>query len=700
MSEPTRPAAGRRTLVVDNHDSFTWNLVHLLAGVTGREPVVVANDDPSWDPALARGFDAVVLSPGPGRPQRASDVGHCRAVLAQPEVPVLGVCLGHQAIAYAHGATVALAPEPRHGRLSRVSSPGTGLFAGVPDGFTVTRYHSLAVTDLPPELEPLAWSEDGVLMALQHVSLPRWGVQFHPESVCSEHGALLLENVLQLVPPLPAPRVELRAPADTPARVRRLRVHARRVDVACSAEVVFDALFRGEPGAFWLDSRDPDLPDGPPGRAAVVGAPSGPLGRVATVDVHAGTVTVDGRVLAQPDPLAWLEADLAGLDVELPALPSDFALGWVGYLGYGLGSDALRSRHRPALPDAVLVFADRAVVLEGRTPWLLALSDDQTVDEAEEWLQATESVVRGLAGRAVPEPRRPVVRGPGGRPARHALRHGRAAYVALVERCQQEIRAGETYEACLTNELVSDAQLDPWEGYRWLRRSNPSPAGAYLTAGGVAVLSASPERFLRIDRTGRVESRPVKGTRPRGADPEADAALARGLATAEKDRAENLMVVDLVRHDLGRTAGLGSVRADDLFRVETWPMAHQLVSTVTAQLRDGVHPVACVRAAFPGGSMTGAPKERTMALLDELEQGPRGVYAGAVGSFSLSGAVDLSIVIRTVVVAGGTTTYGVGGAVVALSDPAAEWEETLVKLRPALDLLGATLDDVEGTRPG
>ncbi|MEU3351868.1 aminodeoxychorismate synthase component I [Streptomyces sp. NPDC037389] len=687
-----------RTLLVDNYDSFTYNLFHYLSEVNGEEPEVIHNDDPAWRPELLGAFDNVVLSPGPGTPHRPADFGFCAEIAAEGRIPVLGVCLGHQGMALAHGARVGRAPEPRHGRVSPVRHDGTGLFEGLPSPLDVVRYHSLAVTDLSPDLEPTAWSPDGVVMALRHRTLPLWGVQFHPESISTQGGHRVLENFRKLTElhqrATNTPRAATRTPRTAPAPAghaptRRLRVLTESLPTHWDPEVVYDRLFRTGNHPFWLDS---SRSGGPLGELSVMGDASGPLARVATADVARGTVTVTATTeparTVPGDFLTWLEEDLRAARAETPGLPFDFALGWVGYLGYELKADCEgNAAHRPAEPDAVMVFADRAVVFDHRTDTthLLALAEDTDEAPARAWLRTTADLLAGTAGHA-PGPCDPPVE-PGTTGIR--LRHDRDTYLKLIAACQEEIKAGETYEVCLTNMIEAEADLDPWQAYRFLRRTSPAPFAAFLDFADLSVLSTSPERFLRIDRNGLMESKPIKGTRPRGGCAEEDAALVAELASCEKDRAENLMIVDLVRHDLGRCAEIGSVTASPVFQVESYATVHQLVSTVRARLREDGCAVTGVRSAFPGGSMTGAPKIRTMQIIDRLEDGPRGVYSGAIGYFSLTGAADLSIVIRTVVLSGGNLRYGVGGAIIALSDPEAEFEETAVKATPLLKLLGA-----------
>ncbi|MQA81429.1 MAG: aminodeoxychorismate synthase component I [Streptosporangiales bacterium] len=462
----------------------------------------------------------------------------------------------------------------------------------------------------------------------------------------------------------------------------RLRVDA--LDFSVDAEAAFAACFRDSPHAFWLDSSRPG-----DSRAhwSFLGDASGPYARVVTADVWAGTVTErsGGDTWTKQEPFFdWLAREHRRDDVDVSGVDLPFRLGWVGYLGYELKAECGGARvHRSPDPDAALLFADRMLAVDtaGGRAYLAALDDGSA--EVSAWFAGMRRRLASLERSA------PAVTRPSGR-ARLRLRHGRAAYLALVERCQDAIAAGDTYEVCLTNLAEASVDLDPWEAYRFLRRAAPAPYAGYLRFGDRTVLSTSPERFLAVSAAGVAESRPIKGTRPRGSDVAEDAGLAAELAASSKDRAENLMIVDLVRNDLARVARPGSVEVTGLFDVESYATVHQLVSTVRARLRADRSAIDCVRAAFPGGSMTGAPKLRTMEILDELEAGARGVYSGVFGWFGIDGALDLAMVIRTVVLSPGSVRYGVGGAIVADSDPAAEYEETAVKATPLLRLLDTT----------
>lgn len=695
-----------RTLLIDNYDSFTYNLFHILAQINGRPPTVISNDDSRFSLSDLRSYDNVVISAGPGDPRNHADFGLCAEVIRHTHIPLLGVCLGHQGIATAYGASVVRADEPVHGRLVRIRHTGHGLFTGLPDQLDVVCYNSLVVDALPPSLALDASTADGVVMALSHRHKAQWGLQFHPESACTEHGSQLLENFARrTVDDHPAARRD-RAPEAIKADrsfvpdpvLATARMEVRQVHMACSAEELFGRIRTTSGASVWLDGSQSDHDRG---RFTIMGAAAADDLRHVTADVSSGTVTVrDGqecRVLHQPF-FDWLRDELMTYQIEAPPLPFDFTLGWVGYLGYELKAEcAAVSPHRSALPDAALVFLDRAVVIDHHenVAYLLALCplagpDTRVLQWFEQTQAAASASADGPATCHQPDT--------GFELALHA-RHSRDQYLSLVGRCQELIAAGETYEVCLTNTITGAGRLDSLRAYKTLRAQNPAPFGAFLQLPGADVLSTSPEQFIRITADGEVESRPIKGTRGRGATATEDAAVRGELGASEKDRSENLMIVDLVRHDLGRTAAIGSVHADQLFEVETFATVHQLVSTIRSRLGSGATSVDCVRAAFPPGSMTGAPKLRTMSILDDLEAGPRGVYSGAIGYFSLNGAVDLSVAIRTLVVEPDQVTYGVGGAIVALSDPEAEYHETMVKAAPLLRLLGGAPFPQHGESP-
>jgi para-aminobenzoate synthetase len=662
-----------RTLLIDNHDSFTYNLFQLLAEVNGREPLVVRNNEATWEELEGLGLDNVVVSPGPGRPDAAADFGVCAEAIRRCEKPLLGVCLGHQGIGWLEGGEVEPAPEPMHGHVVEIEHDGSPLFAGTPSPFQATRYHSLALArPLPPTLREIATS-GGVPMAVEHRERPQWGLQFHPESIATPQGKRLLENFRDLTPRREGP-VAFRSQRETKAAPGSLTaLEVRRLDGLPDAEAAFVALYGESESAFWLDSSRP----GARARFSFMGDSSGSLAELIT---HAcNSHNLENSIF---DRLKFRAAQLR--PAELPDLPFEFDCGFVGYLGYELKAECgYVSRHESEQPDAAFLFADRVLAFdhEAQCTYLLCLHRPDEEEAAEAWLDTTARRLDALraGGESGGGPHLQVGPPPDTPPSTLALSRTREQYLADVEASLGHLLAGDSYEICLTDELSLSTDADPLNLYRRLRRANPAPFAAYLRFGDLAVLSSSPERFLRVSRGGEAEARPIKGTSRRGAAPAEDAELAAALAADEKNRAENLMIVDLLRNDLGRVCEVGSVEVPQLMETETYETVHQLVSAVRGRLRSEVTAADAARACFPPGSMTGAPKLRTTEILDRLEGAARGVYSGAIGWFGLGGGADLAVAIRTIVLSDGRATIGAGGAVVLQSDPEREYEEMLLK---------------------
>jgi para-aminobenzoate synthetase len=357
--------------------------------------------------------------------------------------------------------------------------------------------------------------------------------------------------------------------------------------------------------------------------------------------------------------------DFVSHDVEVhaPPLPFEFIGGYVGYLGYP------SHKHHSPFPDACLLRVDRFLAIDHveNTLWLVSCGEPD--EEMEGRIAQLKDCPRELPPSA---------------PVEFELAMQRDEYLRLIAECQARIAAGESYEICLTNQLRVKTDISPLAYYETLRKLNPAPHSAYLHFDDINVACSSPERFLRIDTAGNVESRPIKGTIRRGTNPQEDSALRSALACSEKNRAENLMIVDLTRNDLARVCAPGSVHVPQMMQVETYATVHQLVSTIAGQLVPGKTAIDCIRAAFPGGSMTGAPKLRTLEILDELEPEARGIYSGSIGYIGFNGATDLNIVIRTAVFHQGVASIGVGGAIVYQSQPEEEWDEMLLKAQAPL----------------
>jgi para-aminobenzoate synthetase component 1 len=489
--------------------------------------------------------------------------------------------------------------------------------------------------------------------------------------------ARIIGGVIPVGPDLPGPGA-------MPAGGRNAAVRLRRLPDRIAATRAIDAAegFRDLPGLALLESARP-------GRNA------------RWTYLTADPVAVLEAPAAGPDPFAVARRLLARLDPThvVPADAPPFLGGLVGFLGYDLGHTLERlpsvAADDQGLPLLRLALHDWVVAWDRRTghAWIggRAIDGDtrrlaRRLDDvhARLTMPSTAAGTRATAHATGDQER-----------LRFTSGLSRDAYMAAVDTVREHIAAGDIYQANLTRRLEAPFDADPWPLYRHLRTGDPSLFSAYLDLGpspetgrSRAVLSASPEPFLSVAADGQVAADPIKGTRPRGRDRAEDRALACALLGSAKDRAENVMIVDVLRNDLGRVCTPGSVRVPRLCRLERTAAVQHLVSTVTGRLEPGRDAFDLLRASFPGGSITGAPKISAMEILEGLEPVRRGPYTGALGWIGPDGAMQTSIIIRTFVADGRRLTLHVGGGITFRSDPAGEWEETVVKARGPLASIG------------
>lgn len=435
-------------------------------------------------------------------------------------------------------------------------------------------------------------------------------------------------------------------------------VHRRSLGLVAGVAEAFDALYRDSNPALWLES------NGERGSGRSVLATGHP------------TVLDTGRELDHLRELWRTSADVL-------AVPPGVPLGLVGWLSYDIAEETLGIpgiRSGSGMSSSKVVSVTRSLEIDQRTLEVTAwgVGDE---DEFEQWCEATRTILDS--------PGQPVEAVTPGAP-QATWRDTPERYRDMITDALEAIRQGEVYQLCLTTEVVVPTEMTDVEIHLALRDSSPTQHQGLLRIGDVSVISASPETFLSVDASGQVTTRPIKGTRPRGDTPELDRQLASELVESEKERAENLMIVDLMRNDLQRVCETGSVQVAGLFELETYSSVHQLVSTVTGQLSPAVDGVDLLRACFPAGSMTGAPKHRAVTLLREIESGARGVYSGAWGWWRLDGSMDWAMTIRTAIWQPGSVSIGVGGGITWSSVLDHEIAEVGHKARKILQVLGVT----------
>ena len=412
---------------------------------------------------------------------------------------------------------------------------------------------------------------------------------------------------------------------------------------------VFVQFYAGEPAAFWLDREF-----APENQFSVMGA---------------GNLIPNSKVNERDEVASTLSRMAYGPELTLPFAWRPGLVGALSYEG-----------------EERFIVASRAIVFDHHAQGMYFIGLFENQNDFDFWHHA--ALLRlGLSGGQVAnylhaQPKSMEV-------ASTALRHPEGLYVEMIASAQRHISIGDVYQVCLTNELTVETLEDPLAVFLRLRESNPAPYSTFLKLHDLAVVSSSPEQFLRVQTSGEVSTKPIKGARPRGATPEQDAAIAKELQSDAKERAENLMIVDLMRNDIGKVSKVGTVAVPKLFEIESYATVHQLVSTVTGQLEDGETAWSAILAAFPGGSMTGAPKIRAMEIIEQLERGQRGTYSGCLGYLGADGSAEFAMTIRSIVFQDGVATIGVGGGITIDSDPNAELEETKLKAKALLAALNA-----------
>lgn len=402
---------------------------------------------------------------------------------------------------------------------------------------------------------------------------------------------------------------------------------------------------------------------------------------IATFTTRGADTTIERqgqREVSRADPFALLQTELQGGAVSNGDVP--FVGGALGYFAYDLGRRiediGTHAEHDIDIPDMAVGIYDWAAVFdhELRRAWLV--SQESCEQDLDHWLNVLTT----------PDPVTPAAYATSFQvtsPVRPEITF--AQYAEKFARIKRYIIDGDCYQVNLAQRFSAPVSGSAWDAYRRLRNLNPAPFSAYLSLADGAILSSSPERFLSVtDR--QVETKPIKGTRPRATDRGADRKLAEELKHSEKDRAENLMIVDLLRNDLGKSCAVGSVEVPELFEIESYATVHHLVSTVRGSLADGLENADLLRGCFPGGSITGAPKLRAMEIIEELEPCRRTVYCGAIGYLSFDGSMDTNIAIRTLVHHGERMYCWAGGGIVADSELDAEYSECLDKAAAMLDV--------------
>ncbi|TFK77371.1 para-aminobenzoate synthase [Pluteus cervinus] len=761
-----------RLLFIDSYDSFTHNLAALCKSAIPHCSIYIIKNDQytieELQPHLKH-FSAVIVGPGPGSPDNPRDIGVVKDLWRVADtdlLPIFGVCLGLQSLGLQYGSRLDRLRVVKHGQASVIHHSASDIFQDVAEVIAV-RYHSLhVVPEKDGPIEVLAWADDGeengqVVMAMKHTTRPFWAVQYHPESVCTRGGGLqVLENFWRLaqawtskvgrktVPMTASSRNKFTHswPSPLPGVIPRTSSHPGESGTQVLTQMQFlpglsitsvcELFGAGDSSSPFVLLDSAALP----GRFSIIGSLSPSSLRV-TYFAGDNFVRIihEKQEIDQPlesDIWGWLASFMGGKHATSGCKESPFWGGMVGYLSYELGVHSLevpqrtdRQPRQKRHPDVNLVFVERSIVVDSSTGKVYTQS---LLPNDHDWVRQTSQDLAQLH-ELIDTPSDDA-----------ALRHSKtttspvvtlpdkARYIHRINTAKEHLFAGDSYELCLTAHThVSTPPLLPhpesqdacssWLRYKMLRQNNPAPHSAYFRLQPTTFLSSSPERFLSYSRSPNsvCQLRPIKGT-VRKAPGITREVAERLLSGSTKEVAENLMIVDLIRHDLYGVVG-EDVQVKQFCKVEEYKTVWQLVSVIEGRLPEDVEDTSpatrelgweVLRRSLPPGSMTGAPKKRSVEILQTLEDDDRSVYSGVFGYWCVGGGGDWSVVIRSCFKHDGESspeaqgehlgepipqmeewTIGAGGAITALSDAEAEWDEMVVKLQSVLRAFGVSLPE-------
>ncbi|MGN1392753.1 MAG: chorismate-binding protein [Succinivibrionaceae bacterium] len=712
-------------LLVDNYDSFTYNLIQYL-GILNQDFKIIKNDELILSEIIELEPRGIILSPGPGSPQ---DAGISSKIVEyfDNKCPILGICLGHQVIVESSGGTVDHAPTPMHGKISNIKHKGTGIFTNIPSSIHVTRYHSLTVTKLPNDYEITAITdtEPRVVMGVQHKNYPVFGVQFHIEALETEYGLHILKNFCDIVNErkiLPRDIKEYNLPVNTykPVINKYLQQKSLLPNISnlkgFALEIITPSdfttldcvkIFENEREFKLLDSQENEITE--LNRYSIFAF--NPILRVENHDGENYLETFDGlnqSITDSSDALECIEQIIKTYSIKvLPPLPNHISVpfvgGFIGHISYEyyrvlfedkLGTDIFLKESQnltfddsePELPLLSFSLYENAIIYDKKaSKWFitsivsknhLEKFKNRVLYKIKEWQTSKVSKKQNLATSLQKNTTEPEV----------YTSVSDEEYIEDLNKIHEFIKDGKVYQINYTQRFDMDYTDSPSSVYEKLIEINSSPFGGLFISNDYSILSTSPERFIQI-KDNKISTRPIKGTIQKTGDEEQDAELKEQLRNSAKDRSELLMIVDLERNDFGKICEYGSICVPKQFIIEEYPTLFHLVSEINGVLRKGTSIKDIFMSCFPGGSITGAPKLVAIQCINLLERVPRSVYTGTMGYIDISGNIDLNIVIRTIILKNNKAYFSAGGGIVWDSDNQSEYEESLLKAQALMDSL-------------